>query len=115
MHEVDPLRSDDVLQAAQVERHRERVLGRRREVDEETADCLQFASQPAGIGRHQRPRAGLRQRRGDGERRAFVAARSDRRDDLEDRAAGERRVRPAPKGRGRVNAHGAPRRKQESA
>ena len=72
------------------------------------------AASPRGIGRHQRPRAGLRERRGDGERRAFVAARSERRDDLEDRTAGERRVRPAPEGRERVEAHGRPRLEHES-
>ena len=44
---VDPLRGDDALQAAHVERHCERVFGRRREADEEAADRLQFAGQPA--------------------------------------------------------------------
>ena len=98
MHEVDPLRSDDAPKPEHVQRHRERVLGRRRVTDEEAANRLQFAGQLARIGRHQRPRAGLRQRRGDRKRRAFVAAQSDRRDDLEDRPAGERRVRRPPEG-----------------
>ena len=98
MNKVDPLRNDDALQAAHIERHRERVLGRRREADEETANRLQLGRQLVGIARHQRPGAGFRQRGGDGERRAFVAARGERRDDLEDRTAGERRVGPRPKG-----------------
>ena len=108
MHEVDPLRGDDALKAAHIERHRERVLGRRGKADEEAPDRLQFARQLAGIGRHERPRAGLRQRRGDGERRPFVAAGVDGRDDLEDRPAGERRVRPAAERSERVDAHGPP-------
>ena len=103
-----------MLQASHVERHRKRVFGRRREADEEPADRLQFAGQPARIGRHQRPRAGFRERRGHGERRPFIAARSERRDDLEDRTAGERRVRPAPERRERVQAHGRPRLERES-
>jgi pimeloyl-ACP methyl ester carboxylesterase len=102
-----------VLQASHVERHRERVFGRRREADEEAADRLQFAGQPARIGRHQRPRAGFRERRGHGERRPFIAARSERRDDLEDRTAGERSVRPAPERRERVQAHVRPRLERE--
>ena len=54
------------------------------------------------IGRDRAPHAGLRQRGGDGERRALVSARGDRRDNLEDRPAGERRVIPrARRGRGR--------------
>ena len=44
---VDPLLSDDALQASHVERHRERVFGRRREANEEAADRLQFAGEPA--------------------------------------------------------------------
>ena len=90
--------SDDALKASYVERHRERVLGRRRrKADKEAADRLQFAGQLAGIGRHQRPCAGLGQRRRDGERRASIAARGDGRDDLENGSAGERRCRPAPR------------------
>ena len=106
MHEVDPLRGDDALKAAHVERHGERILGRRRKLDEEAADRLQFAGQLAGIAGDQRPRAGLRQRRGDRERRPFVAAGVDGRDDLEDRPAGERRVRSAAERSERVDAHG---------
>jgi len=80
---------------------------------EDPADRLQFAGQPAGIGRHQRPRARFRECRSDGERRAFVAARSKRRDDLEDRTAAEWRVGPAPERRESVHAHGAPRHEHE--
>ena len=106
MHEVDPLRGDDALKAARIEGHGERILGRCGKSNEEAADRLQFARHFAGIGRHHRPRAGLRQRRGDGERRPFVAAGVDGRDDLEDRPAGERRVGPAAKRSERVDAHG---------
>ena len=73
----------------------------------QAADRLQFAGQLAGIAGDQRPRAGLRQRRGNRERRPFVAAGVDGRDDLEDRPAGERRVRPAPERSERVDAHRA--------
>ena len=83
-------------------------------MNEDPANRLQFAGQPAGISRHQRPRAGFRERRGHGERRAFVAARSERRDDLENRTAGERRVRPAPERRERIEAHGGHRLEHES-
>ena len=106
MHQIDPLRGDDALKPKHAERHCERVLGRRRKADKEAADRLQFARQRAGVGRHQRPRAGLGQRRRDGERRAFVAARVGRRNDLENGPAGERRVRRAPEGRERVDAQG---------
>src|ERR1700691_5729573 len=76
-------------------------------MNEDPANRLQFAGQPAGISRHQRPRAGFRERRDHRERRAFVPARGERRDDLEDRTAVERRVRPAPERRESVHAHGA--------
>ena len=105
MHEVDSFGGDDALKARHIERHRERVLGRRGKANVQAPDRLQLARQLAGIGRHERARAGLRQSGGDGERRALVAAGVNGRDDLEDRSAGERRVRPAPKGRKRVDAH----------
>ena len=74
MDEVDPLGGDDALKAAHVDRHDERVLGRRWKLDKEAANRVQFARQLAGVARDQRSCARLRQRRGDGQRRPFVAA-----------------------------------------
>ncbi len=68
-------------------------------------DRLQLARQLAGIRRHERACASLRQSGDDGERRAFVAAGVNGRDNLEDRPAGERRVRPTAERRKRVDAH----------
>ena len=115
MHEVDPLGDDDALKAAHIERHGERVLRAGGKADMQTADRLQLARQLAGIGRHQRARAGLRQGGGDGERRALIAAGVDRRHDLEDRSAGERRARPAPERRKRVDPHASERHETASA
>jgi alpha-beta hydrolase superfamily lysophospholipase len=103
---VDALRRDDALQASHIERHRERILGRRREADEETTDRLQFAGKPMRIRRHQSARASFRERSGDGERRAFVAAGGKRGNDLKNRPAGERRVGPPLERRESVEAHG---------
>ena len=113
MDEVDPLGGDDALKAAHVGRHDERVLGRRWKLDKEAANRVQFARQLAGVARDQRPRARLRERRGDGERGPFVAAGVDRRDDLEDRPSGQRRIGPAAERSERVDAHAPPLKQRE--
>ena len=81
----------------------------------QAADRVQLARQFAGIGGHERARAGLDERRGDRERRALVAAGGEVGYDLKDRAARERGVRPASKRGKRFDVHARIRRGNEAS
>jgi hypothetical protein len=105
MNEVDALRSDDLRQTSLVVRHGDEVLGRGGKGNVQAANRLQLARKFAGIGGDERARAGLDKGRGDRECRALVASGFDRRNNLENRAAGERRVRPASKRGERADIH----------
>ena len=69
------------------------------------AERLDLARKLAGIGSDEGAGARIDQRRRDGERRALVASGGERRNDLQNGPAGERRVRSAPERRERVDSH----------
>jgi len=69
------------------------------------AERLDLARKLAGIGGDEGAGACIDQGGRDSERRALVASGGERRNDLQNRPAGERRVRSAPEGRERVDSH----------
>jgi hypothetical protein len=105
VNEIDPLFDDEPGQAAHVQRHRQRILGRGRKRRQHAADRLQLARQAAAFRGHQRARAGPRQGGGDVDGRAFGAARVEPRNDLQDRAARERGALGAAEGGEGLRAH----------
>ena len=110
MDEVDALGNEDAREPPRVESHGEWILARGGKWNMPAADRLHFAREFAGIAGDQRPGARFDQRRRDRERRPLVAARGERRDDLQDGAARERRACGSSERGERVDAHAGRRR-----
>ena len=77
-------------EAAHVEQHRERVLGRRRKRHPDAALGLQLADEAPALGRDERPGAGMGEALGDVDGRSLRPARLEFGDDLQDRPARQR-------------------------
>jgi hypothetical protein len=103
VHDVDALGDDEPREAARIEPHRDWVFRAGGKRHQQAADRLQLAGEAPAFGGHQRPRACRHQRGGDVDRRALGAARIDARDDLQDRAPGQRGAL-APTIRRQINA-----------
>ena len=90
VNDIDALVDDQPREAPRIEQHRYGIFGGGGKRRQQAADRLQFAGQPSAFGRHQSARAGRHQRGGDVDRRALGAAGVDARNDLQDRAPGQR-------------------------
>ena len=97
---VHRLGADDITQAPHIQRHAQRIFGRRWKFDPHAALGLQFADEPSAPARDQRTRARLRQSRRNVDRGALGAPCIEIGNDLEDGAACQRFEIGGPGGHG---------------